>query len=191
LVIGFILFVLLFIPAVREEIIYFGEALVVFRGLNRPVWHHILITIGIIFSAVFSTAIAIALLISRNIYKFTCEFYHTYLNDNLSGSIKKLWNDIPRYYKISFVVIFLGLNIVFMLHTTNFIFGNHEWVYLLDKMRLFSWHIVFDRYFNSVFVSFFIGGRFLLILTNLTNFSLFVLAFIYCRFAFGFSFTIF
>ena len=49
---------------------------------------------------------------------------------------KKLVNwykNIPLYMKKSFLISFILINVAFLFHTTNFMFGDHDWLYVRGK----------------------------------------------------------
>jgi hypothetical protein len=165
---GIILSIILLIPNFRAIIIRFSEIFIVHRTLTYPVWHRILKILGLILFILSSLSIIIIFTLFKDIYRKTINM----INRNLIGAIGKLWFNIPLVYKKSFCVVFLGLNIVFMLHTANFMFGNHEWPYLLGKVQIFSVTYL-GRYFGYAFPTVFFGGHYLPVLENLLAFAFF------------------
>jgi hypothetical protein len=168
---GLILSVLLFLPAAREEIIRFVERNIVHRSLHASSWYAMMITlsyIGIVSSLSF---IVIIYGFFDNIYNLITSLF----TRDWVFQFKQLWNAIPLLYKKSFGIIFLGLNIVFALHTASFIWSNHDWTYLfLGTAKPFSeGHIMQGRYFNELFGFIFTGGIFLPVFTNLIRFFFF------------------
>jgi hypothetical protein len=167
-VIIFVISIILSIPNFRAIIIRFGEIFIVHRALTYPVWHRILKTSGLILSIFSSLLIIVVFILVKDIYRRTLNI----INKDLICVIRKLWLNIPSVYKKSFCVVFLGLNIVFMLHTTNFMFGNHEWWRLGGKEYIFS-ATYLGRYFANAFPAVFFAGLYLPVLENLLAFAFF------------------
>jgi hypothetical protein len=170
----FVLSILFFLPAVREETIRFVEKNIVHRSLHVSSWRAMMITLSYIGIVSGLSFIVIIWSFFNNIYRLLVGFF----TRDLVCHFKKLWNEIPLLYKKSFCIILLGLNIVFALHTTSFIWSNHDWTYLfLDTAKLFSeGHIMQGRYFNELFGFIFTGGIFLPVFTNFIRFFFFSLA---------------
>ncbi|MDR2407778.1 MAG: glucosyltransferase domain-containing protein [Bacteroidales bacterium] len=165
----FLLSIPLLFFEIQKEIITFGEIFIVRRSLNHPVWHHILTNLSsacLVFSGI---VIMVFLAFSKD----TRMKVYLYLNKDLISVLKRLWNTIPPVYKRSFFVIFIGLNTVFLLHTTSFMWGNHDTSYLSYKIPLFPWQISTGRYFIGVIPFFLTGGHFLPVIVNIINFTLF------------------
>jgi hypothetical protein len=171
---GLILSVLLFLPAAREEIISLVERNIVHRSLHASSWYTMMITLSYIGIVSSLSLIVIIYGFFDNIYNLITGFF----TKDWVSQFKQLWNAIPLLYKKSFGIIFLGLNIVFALHTASFIWSNHDWAYLfLDTAKPFSeGHIMQGRYFNELFGFIFTGGIFLPVFTNLVRFFFFSLA---------------
>lgn len=72
-------------------------------------------------------------------------------------------------YKQSFAIIFIILNIVFLYHTVNFVWGNHEWGYISNKMsvRHDFWSGRFSLHSLKQILA---GGYILPVWTNLMSF---------------------
>ncbi len=84
------------------------------------------------------------------------------------------YRDIDAVYKKTFWTVFIVLNIVFLYHNVHFIWGNHDWDYVINGMwgSVSWWNGRFTNYLPNQLL----GGRFLPILT--VSFALF-----------GYSFT--
>ena len=92
------------------------------------------------------------------------------MEKNIKAKIKKLDN---RYIK-SFWLAFGIVNIVFLFHTVNFMFGDHDWDYIRSG-TYWSEGSFEGRPLHFVLQSIFFGGQFLPILNNLVSFALLVL----------------
>jgi hypothetical protein len=167
---GYLFSISLFIPTVREMIIRFGE-IYVHRALTHPVWHERMIEWAYV-TLVFSLLLAVLIFtFIKDIFKaIDC-----FLDGDLVSLIRQSWNHISLLYKKSFCVVFLGLNIVFALHTATFMIGNHDWELLFSRSP-FVGELAIGRYFYNIFSFVFLNGRFLPILTNLVNFLFFSFA---------------
>jgi hypothetical protein len=169
---GLVLSAVLLLPVLQREIIRFGELIIVHRALNRPVWHGILSKIGLIGFLFFSICISIVLCKNKPLYLAAGKFF----NKDLSLGIKNLWINLSPVYKKSFLITFLVLNIVFALHTTTFMWGDHDWPDILYKTGdyiFFPWQLSQGRWFQTVLHHFFFDGRLLPIAANLTAFAFF------------------
>jgi hypothetical protein len=170
-VMGFLASVSLLAPFVREILIRLAETYVVHRSLTHPVWHERIrewAYTGFAFFLILGMVIAAFL---EDIRKAIDLFSKR----DLVSSIGQSWNKIPSLYKKSFCVVFLGLNIVFALHTAAFMIGNHDWGILVFKSPLVG-ELAIGRYFYNVFSFVLMSGRFLPVLTNLINFLFFSFA---------------
>jgi hypothetical protein len=154
-VIGLLLSISLFVPAVREMIIDFGETHVVHRALTHPVWHERMIEWA---CAAFVFSLLLAMLVFAFV-KDLVKAIETFFSRDLIGLIGCIWNDISPLYKKSFCVVFLGLNIVFALHTATFMIGNHDWGLLFSRSPLVG-ELAIGRYFYNVFSFIVLNGRF-------------------------------
>jgi hypothetical protein len=74
--------------------------------------------------------------------------------------IKQIWFKIPSLYKKSFLIIFVGLNVVFLFNTVTYVFGNHDWGKVLYSKRLGLFGLYADkgRYFYELINFFFLDG---------------------------------
>lgn len=84
------------------------------------------------------------------------------------------YRDIDAVYKKTFWTVFILLNLVFLYYNIHFIWGNHDWSYVMNGMwgKVAWWNGRFANYLPNQLL----GGRFLPILT--VSFALF-----------GYSFT--
>jgi hypothetical protein len=169
-VMAFLVSVLFFIPAVREMVIGFGE-IYVRRALTHPVWHERMIEWAY-------ATLVFSLLLAVLIFAFIKDIFKAidcFLGGDLVSLIRQSWNHIAPLYKKSFCTVFLGLNIVFALHTATFMIGNHDWGLLFSRSPLVG-ELATGRYFYNIFSFVFLNGRFLPVLTNLVNFLFFSFA---------------
>jgi hypothetical protein len=167
----FLVSISLFIPAVREIIISLGEMYIVHRPLTHPVWHERMIEWAYV---IFVSSLFLAVLVFAFI-KSIFKAIDCFFGKDLVGLIKQSWNNILPLYKKSACVIFLGLNIVFALHTATFMIGNHDWEQLFARSPLVG-ELAIGRYFYNVFSFVLLNGRLLPVLTNLINFLFFSFA---------------
>jgi hypothetical protein len=168
---GFIFSFSLLFPNVRLIIIRFGEIFIFRKTLAYHNWNHRLENLSHISLAFFAFLTIFSLFFIQDIRMKLANIF----NKDFSVYLKQLWNNIPSLYKKSFLIVFLGLNIVFALHTTNFLWGNHEWPYLLYNTSPFAMSYV-GRYFGQISSFIFNNGLFLPILNNLIHFAIFSLA---------------
>jgi hypothetical protein len=169
--VGFLVSISLFIPAVREMIIGFGEIHIVHRALTHPIWHERMIEwayVVLVFSLFFA---ALLFAFIKDLFKAINCFF----DGDLACLIGQLWNNISPLYKKSFWAVFFGLNIVFALHTATFMIGNHDWGLLFSRSPLVG-ELAIGRYFYNIFSLVLMNGRFLPVLTNLVNFLFFSFA---------------
>lgn len=76
---------------------------------------------------------------------------------------------IPSLYKTTFWTIFIALNIVFAYHTSNFLWGNHEWVYMRTGI---TWrNFWYEARFTETLPYALFGFELLPILLNLFSFT--------------------
>jgi hypothetical protein len=92
--------------------------------------------------------------------------------------IKQIWLKIPSLYKKSFLIIFVGLNVVFLFNTVTYVFGDHDWGgVLFSREGLFDWRVAMGRYFYSFINFFFLDGyKILPVAQNLLRFTFLSLA---------------
>jgi hypothetical protein len=167
---GFLVSVSLLVPAIREMIIDFGE-IYVRRALTHPVWHERMAEWAY-------AGLAFSLLLAALVVAFIKDLFKAidcFLQRDLVELIGQSWSRVPPLYKKSFCVVFLGLNIVFALHTATFMIGNHDWGLLFSRSP-FVGELAIGRYFYNLFSFVMLNGRFLPVLTNLVNFLFFSLA---------------
>lgn len=75
----------------------------------------------------------------------------------------KKYHDIDIVYKKTFWTVFIILNIVFLYYNVHFIWGNHDWSYVIHGMwKAISWY---NGRFTSYLPNQLLGGRFLPLLT--------------------------
>ncbi len=86
---------------------------------------------------------------------------------------KKLVNwykNIPLYMKKSFLISFILINIAFLFHTTNFMFGDHDWLYV--RGQTFWKEGTFEgRPLHFALQSILFSGQILPLLNNLFSFA--------------------
>jgi hypothetical protein len=73
--------------------------------------------------------------------------------------IKQIWLKIPSLYKKSFLIIFVGLNVVFLFNTVTYVIGDHDWMGVLSsRERLEGSSSNVGRYFYTFINFFFLDG---------------------------------
>ena len=77
---------------------------------------------------------------------------------------KTKWFD--SFYRIIFIFIVIIVNIVFLIHTTNFLFGNHDFDYVRNGVAISMWN---GRYTNALPLKI-CGGYLSPVLNNLLSF---------------------
>ncbi len=86
---------------------------------------------------------------------------------------KKLINwykNIPQYMKKSFIISFILINVAFLFHTTNFMFGDHDWLYV--RGQTYWKEGTFEgRPLHFVLQSILFSGQILPLLNNLFSFA--------------------
>jgi hypothetical protein len=172
------IFVLALIPQIRTMIISFGETFIVHRALNAAAWNNLMVksaTLGIFLSLI-SFLICLSY---KNIYRFSIEFINFIQTNDLISIIRQRIKQIPLLYKKSFIIIFIGVNFVFLFHTVSFIWGNHDWYYLVAPNRDSASQIALGRYFHDILLRVLLHGLTLPILTNVIGFFLCSLAAIF------------
>ena len=85
--------------------------------------------------------------------------------DFLSLAIAK-FREIPKVYIKSFVIIFIAINVAFAYHTFSFMWGDHDWGWLINGMNTTShWYI--GRVTGTLYPALFTGNNILPVLTDL------------------------
>lgn len=84
--------------------------------------------------------------------------------------ISSLWRKVPSAYKYSFIVFFIALNVVYLYHTVNFLWGNHDWFYINSQIRL-QMDFNYGRFSAHVLKRLFSYGYILPIVNNVIAFA--------------------
>ena len=88
----------------------------------------------------------------------------------LENTIKTWFKDLSPVYKKAFISSFVIINIAFLFHTVNFMFGDHDWLYVRSP-NYWSEGAFEGRPLHFVLQSLFFGGHVLPILNNLFSFA--------------------
>lgn len=80
------------------------------------------------------------------------------------------WGEIPQLYKKTFLILFIALNITFAFHTFHFMWGNHEWPFLIKRIRVDA-ELGMGRYASHLLKQIFTGGHVMPVLSNAFAFA--------------------
>lgn len=88
----------------------------------------------------------------------------------MEKSVKSWFKKLDSSYKKSFIAAFALINLIFLFHTINFMFGDHDWNYIRSANY---WHEgAFEgRPLHFLLQTLFFGGHVLPILNNLFSFA--------------------
>ena len=85
------------------------------------------------------------------------------------------YKNIPSYIKKSFLISFVLINLAFLFHTTNFMFGDHDWLYVRGK-TLWKEGGFEGRPLHFVLQSVLFSGQILPLLNNIFSFAFLTLS---------------
>ncbi|MBP5671903.1 MAG: glucosyltransferase domain-containing protein [Victivallales bacterium] len=75
------------------------------------------------------------------------EFVSTFKRGDTLDWLKNKTQWFDSFYRNIFVILFVIINIVFLIHTTNYLFGNHDFDYVMHGVGLSLWN---GRYTNAL-----------------------------------------
>ena len=96
---------------------------------------------------------------------------------DLEEIITKKWQAISPISKKSFLWVFLITNIVFLFHTVQYMWGNHDWILLKNGMPLYE--MLWCGRFTGGLIQQVFGGDLLPVINNIFCFTGFTFAMIY------------
>lgn len=119
------------------------------------------------------------------LYKYRRKIYATQIwkklaklqDFDLEGIITQKWQAISPISKKSFLWIFLITNIVFLFHTVQYMWGNHDWILLKNGMPLYE--MLWCGRFTGGLIQQVFGGDLLPVINNIFCFTGFTFAMIY------------
>ena len=88
----------------------------------------------------------------------------------LENTVKVWFKELSPVYKKAFIASFVIINVAFLFHTVNFMFGDHDWLYVRSP-NYWSEGAFEGRPLHFVLQSLFFGGHVLPILNNLLSFA--------------------
>lgn len=88
----------------------------------------------------------------------------------IEKNIKSWFKDINPACKKAFIPAFILINVAFLFHTVNFMFGDHDWLYVRSP-NYWSEGTFEGRPLHFVLQSLFFGGHVLPILNNIFSFT--------------------
>ena len=102
------------------------------------------------------------------------QFIYDFAHKDLFETLKSGYSKIPEIDKKVFFIIFAVLNLVFIFHTMNFLWGDHDWVNIKNG---FKWDYFFFecRYSATSLKMLLTSGQILPVLNNLLGFFFFSL----------------
>ena len=93
---------------------------------------------------------------------------------DLQKHLKRLFKKADSPFGAALIGVFLALNIIFLYHSTHFLFGDHDWKYLKDGIRL-SDGLFEGRFSQFILINMLTQGEILPILNNVIGFAGFAL----------------
>lgn len=97
------------------------------------------------------------------------------LNFDLASIIKKWYQKADKPLLTSFIITFITLNLIFIYHGAQFIFGDHDWPYLQNGVPLNS-GLFEGRFTQFIAINLLSYGEILPIINNLLGFLFFSLS---------------
>ncbi|MDR0486089.1 MAG: hypothetical protein LBH29_05110, partial [Elusimicrobiota bacterium] len=95
---------------------------------------------------ILSAALIFFLQRSKKIYSFFEKLPFSFFNKDIVEVLYNKQKEILPLYKKSFLIVFLGLNIVFAFDTFSFMFHNHDWDWAVFNMMPVNFRISIGRY---------------------------------------------
>ncbi len=89
---------------------------------------------------------------------------------DIEKKVVNWYKSIPLYIKKSFLFSFILINVAFLFHTTNFMFGDHDWLYVRGQ-TLWKEGTFEGRPLHFVLQSVLFSGQILPLLNNLFSFA--------------------
>lgn len=101
--------------------------------------------------------------------------FRSFLDTDWMLFLSEKYKKIPELYKKNFWIVFIAVNFVFLFHTINFLWGNHDWLAIRYGL---GWDSFFynGRYSAVAIKMLLLKGQVLPILNNLLAFAGFSLA---------------
>lgn len=97
--------------------------------------------------------------------------------NNFFENVVLYYNKIDPIYKKALWIIFIVVNIVFLFHTVNFMWGNHEWEYVFQQLKVDS-DLCLGRYGSQLFKTLLFGGIYMPVFSNLFSFFFLTLTYV-------------
>lgn len=101
----------------------------------------------------------------KKVFQFTV--YHLDKRGEWDKLIVQKYRDLDVVYKKTFWIVFIILNLVFLYYNIHFIWGNHDWGFVMHGMwgYIIPPEIRYNGRFSSYWLQQFLGGRLLPVIT--------------------------